>query len=436
MENNNINTLDAKPFIKFGKILLTILFFIFFVWGAFAPLKSVVIAPGKLIVSGQNKEVQHLYGGIVSKILVKDGDIVKTGQSLLVLDSTQAKAQYNVLNKQKYELLSQMSRFNSIITGRKTIAFDKELSNIKDKVYLNRLISSQTAIFNSEKLLLLTQDEIIGKKIQSIKGEIKGAKESLLSKKEYMNSIDEEIGEWRELFKQKLVGKVNLRDLKRKKITLKADITQYYTSISKLQIQILELQEQSQLQKSQFLNGIISESSTIEAKLGEIEQNIISSKDILYRSVLRSSIDGTVQNMTAFTKDGVIQAGTPIMSIVPSLQELVIEAKMAITDIDQVHKGMSSNVMFSAFDTQSTFLVEGVIEYVSADSSFDQKNNSDYYLIKISFTDNGKRQIEENNFTLQSGMPAEAMIQTSSRTMLSYLIQPFKDMTRRAFNED
>ncbi|MEA2028114.1 MAG: hypothetical protein U9N49_03985, partial [Campylobacterota bacterium] len=275
MLNNNENLeLNPKPYMRFAFITIVIMFVIFFVWGGYAPLKSAAVASGKLIVSGQNKVVQHLYGGVVDEILVKNGDSVKKDQIVLTLDDLQAKSNYMVLLNNKYELIAEISRLESIINGKKKILFDDSLKNIKDKKFQEKLYGSHISIFDVQKKLLLTQDAIIIKKIDSLKDEIKGTKESLLSKNSYLESINEEISEWKELYRQKLVSKVNLRELTRKKFSLESELTNSKTIISKQQIQVLELQEQSLLQKMEFLNKIVSQLSDTRAELSKVEENL------------------------------------------------------------------------------------------------------------------------------------------------------------------
>jgi epimerase transport system membrane fusion protein len=430
------NELNPVPYIKFGTFVLLLMFLVFFAWGAYAPLKSVVVVSGKIIASGQNKVVQHLYGGVVKDILVKNGDKVKKGQILLKLDDLQAKANYTVTLKNRYELLAQVSRLSSILNGKKSIIFDKLLQSIEDKIYKTKLFKSQNAIFNAQKRLLLTQDAIIFKKIDSLKDEIKGTQESLISKSKYLKSLEEEISELTQLYKENIVSKINLREIQRKAYSLQSDLTNFKTTISKLEIRILELQEQSLLQKSEFLNKVVSQLDEARAKLSEIDEKLIATKDTVVKSILKASNGGVIQNLTTFTKGGVIQAGAPVMSIVPSEDSLIIQGRLNTTDIDQLTLGMKCDIMLVAFDTQNTFLVDGVVDYISPDSTIDKATNTPYYSIHISFTKIGLEQIIQNNFKLQTGMPTEAMIQTGSRTMLSYIIQPFKDITRRAFNED
>ncbi len=240
--NNTIsNELNISPYVKRGTVLLVLVFIVFFIWGAYAPLKSVVIVSGKIIVSGQNKVVQHLYGGVVKEILVKNGDNVKKNQILLKLDDLQSKANYTVTLKNKYELLAKISRFSSILDGRKNILFNTELNKISFKLYQQQLFKSQKDIFDAQKRLLLTQDAIILKKIQSIKDEIKGNKESLKIKSKYLVSLENEISELTQLFNENIISKIDLREIQRKSYSLESDLTNYKTSISKLEIQILEL---------------------------------------------------------------------------------------------------------------------------------------------------------------------------------------------------
>jgi epimerase transport system membrane fusion protein len=437
MQNNQLRQeLNEKPYIRTSLIVLLIMTAVFVVWGVFAPLKSVVVASGKIIVFGQNKVVQHLYGGIVDEILVKDGDEVKNGQILMKLDDIQAKSNYTVLLKNKYETLAQMSMLSSIIDNKKQIEFDNELKQVEDKEYLDKIMNSQKNIFISKKHIIKTQNDIFKKKIESIKGEIDGIKESLKTKDEYMKSLEEEINEWSELYKEKLVSKVNLRDIQRKKMSLQTDITQYKANLSKLNIQILELEEQMLLENREFLNDSISKLNDQRTKLSEIDEKLLASKDIVDKSIIKSPSAGIIQDISVFTKGGVIQPASAIMNIVPKNKSLIIEAKLNTTDIDQVRQGMKCDIMFLAFDTQNTFVVEGIVDYVSADSTLDRNTNQEFYTVNISFTKNGKQQIKDNKFVLQTGMPTDVMIQTGSRTLLSYIIQPFKDISRRAFNED
>jgi epimerase transport system membrane fusion protein len=427
---------DEKKLIKISSILLLSMILIFGVWGNFAPLNSVVVASGKVTIQGENKQIQHLEGGIVKDILVENGDEVKTNDILIILDQTQNLVQLNISNLKKYEFIARKIRLEAQRDLQDRLGIDKNLFKGIDISYINDLIKSQTSIFNSKSKFLKSQTKILKQKISKIKNQIDGINSLLLIKNDFMISIKEEIEEWSNLYKEQLIDKIQLRDIKRKKLTLESEISQLISERAGLDVDIVEVEAQILLQNNEYLNSVLKELREVDASIFDIEEKIIALKDKVIRNKILAPVDGIIQNKQIYTKGAVVKPGITLMDIVPKDQKYFIDAQVDINSIDQVKLGQICDIRFSAFDTQTTFVIEGIVKYISADRLINESTNVPYYKVNIEPTIDGENQIKENSFLLKPGMPADAMVKTGTRTMISYLIQPFINMGIRAFNED
>jgi membrane fusion protein, epimerase transport system len=430
------NIYNEEKLVKLSIILLSVIVFIFVFWGYFAPLKSVVVSTGSVEVYGKNKQIQHFEGGIVKKIFVEDGDEVKQGDILVELDQTQSMSQLNVSKLKKFELMAQKLRLIAQKEFKTKLSIERSLFNTKDSNYIDSLIKSQLDLFKTKVKFHFSQKNILKQKFDKTKHQKSGVYELLDFKQSHLESIKSEIVELETLYKEGLIDKVQIRELKRKKITIEGEISELKTKINELDVEMLEITEQLLSKDNEYLNSILDELREVEASLNDTNEKIVALKDKLIRNKITAPIDGVIQNKQIFTKGAVVRSAETIMEIVPKKQKLIINGKVDTVSIDQISIGQQCDIRFSAFDTQSTFVVDGIVKYISADKLMDQATNEAYYAVKIEPTKLGEQQIIDNKFILKAGMPVEAMIKTGSRTMISYLIQPFTDMTARAFNED
>ena len=250
--------------------------------------------------------------------------------------------------------------------------------------------NGQISIFNEQKKLLDNEKTILKQRIKQLENQIQGAKAIMSAKKDRIASLNEEIREWERLFKEQLADKVRLRDLNREKTAVEGELAAGTAEIARLGVQINETQ---------------------------------------------GPVEGSVVELAFHTIGGVIRPGERIMSIVPDDTDYVVEAKLNVVDIDTVHVGQLADIRFSAFQHKPSFVMEGKVTYVSADSVQDNAGHS-YYDIKAELTPEGMKAFDRNEFFIVPGMPVEVMIKTGDRTMLEYILKPFIDMFKRAFNED
>ncbi len=420
---------DASKVIAFGLGVVIIVFFILGGWMALAPLAAYSVAVGKVSADIDKKTVQHLEGGIVKNIYVKDGDKVKKGDLLLEFSDVQYKASLEIHISQYNDALGVYTRTKALDEGKSKLVFPKEL---KDQ----NIIDNQRNIFQTHKKRMKDEEAITKYKVLQLKKQIEGLSSVLKSKKQRLSSINEEIVEWEELLKQKLVDKLKVRDLKRERNLIEGNISNTISDIARLKEQIQEVKIQQLLRKQDFKNKNLESLVRSKSAIQDLKSKIEATKDRLKRTKIYSPSDGIVVGLSLHTKGAVVKPGENILEIVPLNSKLIVVARVQITDIDKVKVGLHSDIRFSAFNLKQAHVIEGKVTHVSADSFLDNQTGAPYYEAKIEVTKEGRERLKDYGFTLVSGMPAEVMINVGTRTTFSYFVKPFTDMLSRGFNEE
>ena len=418
-----------KKIISFGFLVLFIVFVVFGGWMAYAPLASSSVAIGKVSADLDKKTIQHLEGGKVTSIYVKDGDRVKKGQLLLKLRDIQIKAQLDILSAQYQDAIALFARLKAQRDGKSSIEFPSDLTDAHS-------INDQKNIFVATRKTLEEEKIITQNRIVQLQNQISGLNSLIESKQNRLASLKEETLEWQDLYEQRLVDKQRIRELKRESNMVTGDLANTKSEISKLNEQISEVQNQQFLHQKEFNQDTLQKYVEAKSLISDLKSKIIANEDTLKRTNIIAPIDGTVVGFTLHTVGGIISPSKPILEIVPENAKLVVIAQVQTTDIDKVKVGLLANIMFSAFNLKQAHVIEGKVIHVSADSFIDEASGAPYYEAKIEVTPEGKGYLEEYGFVLVSGMPAQVMIQLGDRTALSYLIKPFTDMLTRSFNEE
>jgi len=376
-----VQTTDKHPK-TIGFLILAITFGLFGTWSALAPIDGAALAPGNVTVESYRKTIQHLEGGIVSKIYVKDGDLVKSGQRLLEFSETQPKAELEIVKGQLFSLNATLLRLMAERDNLNSLVFPDYLSNNKKND--NEALKNEMALFAARR-------------------------ETLTGRQEMINSFTDEINELQDLLKDGFVDKQRIRDLKRRKNDLQNQISAYKAEI---------IQQLTQLQ----------------TKVADLKERETALEDRLSRTLVTAPESGMVLGMKAHTIGGVIRSGDPILDIVPESSELIVEAKVSPMDIDRVSLNSLADIRFSAFKMGTTPVIEGKVIHLSADRLTDEQTGLPYYLAKLEITKKGQNDLA--NLQLLPGMPAEVLIKTGERTLLQYLIQPATDGFAKSFIED
>ena len=413
---------SEKGTVNFGIFVIFMLVGVFGIWLGMAPLNSAAVAVGKINVVSNKKIIQHLEGGVVDKIFVKDGDVVKAGDPLVEIKNAALQSEIGIVRADYLRTSAIVSRLEAQKDDASEIKFSDDIKQISG---YEEVANGQISIFNEQKKLLDNEKTILKQRIKQLENQIQGAKAIMSAKKDRIASLNEEIREWERLFKEQLADKVRLRDLNREKTAVEGELAAGTAEIARLGVQINETQGQIALRDRSFKEDILKKLEDAKIRLVDLEQRYNALKDQSERTIVKSPVEGSVVELAFHTIGGVIRPGERIMSIVPDDTDYVVEAKLNVVD----------DIRFSAFQHKPSFVMEGKITYVSADSVQDNAGHS-YYDIKAELTPEGMKEFDRNEFFIVPGMPVEVMIKTGDRTMLEYILKPFIDMFTRAFNED
>lgn len=417
----------------FGTVVIVLFFGGFGAWAVFAPLESAAIAQGVLSVSGKRKTVQHLEGGIVGDILVREGDRVTAGQILLVLDDTRARAALSLLEGQHRSAAALKARLEAERDGLPEVRSPEWLRRAVRGSTAGGLLATQDRIFKARARSLANRTAIYRQRIGQLREEATGLEEEIEAQDRQIELLDEEMDGLRGLIERGLEGKPRLLALARRKAEVaggrarnRALIARVEQRVGETRLTIVEL-------ANQRLTEVVAELREVETRMSDLRERIAAARNVFSRTRVTAPVAGTVVNLRVFTRGGVIGQGEPLMDIVPAGGELVIEVQVEPTDIDSVYPDLPAQVRLTAFSHLTTPILSGTVLQVSADRLTDDRTGAAFYEARIGL-DPGQPALAA--LKLQPGMPAEVMIVTGKRTALDYLIKPIVASFRRSLREE
>ena len=417
---------------RVGLFIFFLVFGVFGFWAGFAPLDGAARAAGVVTVKSYKKVIQHLEGGIVAEILVRNGDVVAAGDPLLVLDNTQSLAQLGIANALFVALKSREARLLAESSGSESISFAAVLMQAGSNA--DAEMASERQIFLARKAARNGEVEVLEQREDQLASRVTGLEAVRTSKLELAASYSEELVDVRELLEEGFSDKQRLRELERSYSSYNGEAADLTANISTTQMQIGETRLQILQQDKDFLNEVVNELGEVRTGLKDSEERVVALRDIVRRTSITAPADGIVNGMQIHTIGGVVRAGVDIAEIVPQLDELIIEANVSPMDIDRVTVGQEATISFSAFSSGLVPTIYGKVIGISADSLVDQNTGALYYLARVEVTPEGMSDM--GDLVLVSGMPAEVFITTGARTFLQYLFKPFTTALSRSFIED
>jgi HlyD family secretion protein len=402
-------------------------------WGATTVISGAVVASGSLVVDSNVKKVQHLTGGIVGELRVRDGDRVRAGDIVVRLDETVTRANLAIITKGLNELMARKARLESERDGSDTITFPAQLFAGADDSDRAAAMDSERKLFNLRKTARSGQKAQLQERIAQLQEEISGLTAQQGAKTKEIGLIERELAGVRELWKQNLVQLNRLTALEREATRLDGERGQLIAAAAQAKGKIAETALQILQIDQDIASDVAKELREVDGKIGEFIERKVAAEDQLKRIDVRAPQDGTVFQLAVHTVGGVITASDPIMLIVPEADNLSVEAKVNPQDIDQLQLNQKAILRFTTFNARITPEIEGIVTRISADTSTDQRTGQSYYTVRIALAVD---QVERlGDVKLLPGMPVEAFVQTGDRTMLSYLMKPLHDQFVRAFRE-
>lgn len=422
---------DDRPVRRIGYLILFITFGLFGGWAALAPLDSAALASGVVTVQGYRKTVQHLEGGIIRSLRVRDGDQVAAGDLLIELDPTQASAEQEALRSQLIATRALESRLLAERDDQAGVEFGE--GDAQD-ARVQEARRNEEGIFRARRTARLGEEEVLSKRVVQLEEQARGIRAVIAGKQGLAASYREEIGDLRALLKDGYVDKLRLREQERNLAQLESDVAELRSEAARVELQVGETRLQIIQLRKDFAREVADKLAETQTLLFELRERLAAAEDRLRRTRIVAPEAGMVMGMKIHTVGGVVSPGTPLLDIVPAGQPLVIEVQISPLDIDRIQIGKRAEVRFSAFSSSITPVIEGSLTRVSADRLVNEDNGTAYYLGRVELTEKGRRDLGE--LVLVPGMPAEVLLNTGERTLLNYLVQPATNALARSMIED
>jgi len=400
-------------------------------WAATAQLAGAGIARGSVAVDQQVKSIQHRDGGIVSGILVREGEIVQKGQVLLRLDDVQSRAELSIIRAQLIELTAKKARLLAERDGEAELEFPKRI--LEGNAETELILLGERRLFYGNRMKRQSQKQQLQLSIEQLGEEINGLEAQRSSKISEIEIVGVEHQKLRGLFGKRLIegSRVHTADREVARLPgerggIEASIARAKVRMSEIRLQIIAVDETAQTEAQRELN-------TVEAKISELEDRRLVIEDRLSRTEIRAPLAGIVHDLKVHTVGGIITPAEKLLIIVPDNATLNVEARISPNDIDQVFVGQSAKLRFSAFNQRTTPELIGEVIYVSPTTSRDPTTSESYFTGRIQTSASELARLGSNK--LLPGMMVEVFISTEERTALSYLAKPFFDQVNRAFRE-
>ncbi|TWH76046.1 epimerase transport system membrane fusion protein [Azomonas agilis] len=404
-----------------GAGVVFLVFGVFGAWAVLAPLDSAASATGVITVQTYRKTVQHLEGGIVKDLLVRDGDEVKVGDPLIILSDTQLRAEFEMVKSQLIASLAVEARLLAERDGKPSVDFSRMLEQNTPRAIEAK--DSENQVFKARRLSHLGEISVLEKRVSQLREQIRGLETMIRTKGGLDKSYSGEIRELKELLAEGFVDKQRMLDQERKRDMLQTEVADHRTEIIKTGLQINETELQILQLKKDFNSEVVTQLAEVQTKNFDLKERMDALQDRIQRVVIRAPDSGMVLGMSVHTIGGVVSPATPLLDIVPSFSDLVIEAKVSPNDIDRVTIGRPANIRLTNYNAAITPVIDGVVSRISADRLLDETNNNNpYFLARISLTEDSIRRVAA--LKLVPGMPTEVLINTGERTLFQYLMQP------------
>lgn len=406
----------------------------FLAWAALAPLDAGVPTVGMVSIDTKRKEVQHLTGGVVSEVMVKEGQFVEAGQSLIVIDDSNQKADYTTSRLRYLSMRAAEGRLLAEQNNLKSIQWHSSLENVKDDSVVKQLLDNQLSLFRSRRQAYESEQQVIRENIQAQEASIAGFEGLLKSRKAQLDYAQEELLGMRDLVKEGYAPRSRQLDLERQVAEFSGGIADLQANILRARSTIAEKRMLASQRTQEYRKDIDTQLADVRRDVDGNADKYSASSVLLDRTVIRAPVGGQVVGLVAQTVGGVIKAGEKLMDIVPQQEVLLLESRVPPHIIDTVEPGQKTDVHFDTFANTPGLVAEGKLDSISTDLVTDPGDHTKYYLARVSLTPDGMKRLGKRQ--LQAGMPVTVIIKTGERTMLQYLLHPLLKRLAASLKEE
>lgn len=419
---------------KQGAITILLIFGLFGLWAIFAQIETTITASGKVITHSYNKSVKHTRGGIVKKIFVKEGDLVKKGDPLLALESFDEQAKLSGHISTHDSTVLAICRLKAQSQLLDTLQCNESEKQLFDKPGYSKLIMDAKMLFASNTQNFKAKINLITNRNQVLAVQNKGLEQEMVSNKKLLVSYQKELRKWNKLLKDDAIDELKVVETQRRIVEITLRLNSTASRIQENNATIEAHNQEIVWEKEQFKNKAFLERNELMLENKLTYENIVAYQERVKNLTIKAPSDGLITDMKIRSTGEVVSPQKQIMSIVPNTQNLLVEAFVQPTDIEKLYEGEEAEIAFPAFVDPSAIPITGEIIYISADTITLEGEKESIYTIRIEFTEEGLKAIEKNKFKIVPGMPATGFIHTGKKTLFAYLMNPVIQMFKGIYH--
>lgn len=442
MQNNGAATLihevetEAAAYTRLGWLIILLGVGGFLLWALVAPLDKGVPLSGTVAKESNRKAVQHLVGGTVQEILVRDGDVVKAGQVLVRMNPVLARSAFDMTDGQYLTARATEARLSAERDGQEKIVFPAALEARRGEPRVAEMLRLQQQLLTSRRTSLRDELNAFDENVAGLRLQITAMQASRDSKNKQAGFLAEQLDSTRNLTREGFVARTRLLELERANAELSGQISEDIGQVGRLQRQVMEMALRRSQRNEEYQKEVRTMLAEVRREAEALGARLAAQTFELTNAEVRAPAAGTVVGLAVFTQGGVVPAGFRMMDIVPSDDALIVEGMLPVNLVDKVRSGLKIDLMFSAFNVNRTPHIEGEVTQVSADRSVDERSGMPYYLVRARVTPQGARDIARHHLDIRPGMPVELFVRTGERTMMNYLLKPVRDRLHSSLSEE
>jgi len=415
-----------------GGIAAVLMILIFGVWASMMSVAGGAVANGKVALEGNRKALQHREGGTVKAILVREGQRVEKGQSLIELNPTDLQAEVAILDSTRVATIVRLARLRTEARNESQILWSADVNALRDRVQARSIIDQETALFEARLTAYRGNINLLRQQIEGRERQIAGLEARLVAMQSQLTSVDQEHLSLLPLVEKGLIARPRVLALERTSASLTADIQTIRSQIDAERSSIQQAETQiAQLEKDRR-EAVAREIAEMEARLAEVAPRLTSASERLQNTTLVAPESGYVYGLAVFNPGAVITPGQTVMEIVPSTDALVLSVEISPKDVERVRRGQHVTVHLLAYSQRYQSVIKGRLDKVSADRFDNPQTGASYYRGTVSIAPG---ELQRAQVELVPGMPVNVVIETGERTILEYLLDPIFQVTDYALRE-
>ena len=425
---------EPRTIIRQGVLVVVAFFGVLGLWAVFAEISGAIVAPGRIKIETERKTVQHLEGGIVDTILVREGEAVKEGQPLLTLESVQVESSENMLRKQLVSLRASQLRLIKEKLLETDLVWPEELQTQAEQIQSSDVLTNEAKLFRARADALQGQLSLLESQLAQIDAQIAGFAEQIRAEQTIIGTLHEELKAKRQLYAERYLEKSQILELERTLANHEGNRGRMRQSVAEMRQKNAELKLRMEDAKNRFVEEASRELNKVDNEMLQVEERIRPFKDARRRLQVLAPVSGTVVGLKVHSKGGVVRPGEPLMDIVPHDNPLIADTRVPVNKITEVFIGQPAQVQMDAFNTRVTPHIPAKVQYISADRLEEQTNAGamPYYLCYVEID---AKALADANLYLSPGMPVTVFITTQKRTVLYYMLEPLLKNWDRALRD-